>query len=77
MEIKVKTITGTSFNYSVESDTTIGDMKSWMLSKTAIQPNQQRYIHCGRMLSDNQRVVDLPNAAAGMTLHMILSLRGG
>jgi len=77
MEIKVKTITGMKYIVDIDETTTIVDIKSTILTKTGIPAQQQRYIYCGKLLSDMQRVVELPDAAPGMVLNMILSLRGG
>jgi hypothetical protein len=77
MEIKIKTITGTQFSYSVEDETTIMDIKYWIQDKIGIVASQQRFIYCGRTVSDTMNVKSLPHMAAGSTIHMILALRGG
>jgi hypothetical protein len=87
MEIKVKTITGMKYAVDIDDTSTIADIKSVILTKTGIPAQQQRYIYCGKLLSDEQIVMNLPEAKAchnterhlteGMTLNMILSLRGG
>jgi hypothetical protein len=77
MEIKVKTITGMSYTVDIDETSTIVDIKSVILAKTGIPAQQQRYIHKGKMLNDEQIVMNLSDAKAGMMLNMILSLRGG
>ncbi len=61
----------------IEDTTTIGDIKTHILVKTGIPAIQQRYVYKGRLLKDDEIVKNLPEVSAGMTLNMILSLRGG
>jgi hypothetical protein len=77
MEIKVKTITGMKYAVDIDETSTIVDVKSVILAKTGVPGQQQRYIHNGKLLSDEQIIMNLSDAKAGMTLNMILSLRGG
>ena len=82
MEIKVKTITGTMYCVDIDDTSTIADIKTMILTKTGVPAQQQRYIHGGKLLSDEQIVMNLPEAkvchnTVGITLNMILSLRGG
>ena len=77
MEIKIQTITGSKFIVDIEDTTTIADVKTHILAKTGIPAQQQRYVYKGRLLKDEEFVKHLPEASAGMTLNMILSLRGG
>ena len=78
MEIKVKTITGMKYGVDIDETSTIADVKSVILTKTGIPAQQQRYIYSGKLLSDEQIVMNLSDATArDLTLNMILSLRGG
>ncbi len=77
MEIKVKTITGMKYIVDIDESTTIGDIKTVILAKTGISTDQQRYIYQGKLLNDIQNVMALPEITAGLTLNMVLSLRGG
>jgi hypothetical protein len=77
MEIKIQTITGSKYMVDIEDTTSIADVKTYILEKTGIPAVQQRYVYKGRMLKDDEFVKHLPEASTGMTLNMILSLRGG
>ena len=81
MEIKVKTQTGMKYAVDIDEITTIADVKSTIFVKKGI-PAQQRYIHCGKLLNDEQTVMNLLKENArhlteAIVLNMILSLRGG
>jgi hypothetical protein len=77
MEIKVKTITGMKYNVDIDENTTIADIKEVILAKTGISTDQQRYIYQGKLLNEQQILMVLPEITAGMSLNMVLSLRGG
>lgn len=60
----------------MEPNDTIERVKEYMEEKEGIPPSQQRLIHNGRQLNDDQTVAD-SEILEGTLLHLVLTLRGG
>ena len=76
MLIKVKNLAGREIEIDIEPTDTIERIKERVEEKEGIPPPQQRLIFGGRALSDEKTAADY-NITAGMTLHLVLALRGG
>jgi len=76
MQIKVKTLTGKEIEIEVEGDDTIARIKEKVEEMSGVPPQQQRLIHSGRQMADNETVT-FYKILPGTTLHLVLALRGG
>lgn len=72
----VKTLTGSNIQIAIEPNMTISQIKQKIFEKENIPVDQQRLIHQGKQLEDQQKLTDY-NITNGSTLHLILRLRGG
>lgn len=76
MQVKVKTLTGRAILVDVEPTDRIFRIKEMVAEKEGLTPNQQRLIFNGSQLDDDKSMAE-SGIAAGATLHLVLTLRGG
>eukprot|EP01099_Mayorella_cantabrigiensis_P005537 TRINITY_DN447_c0_g1_i1.p1 TRINITY_DN447_c0_g1~~TRINITY_DN447_c0_g1_i1.p1 ORF type:complete len:103 (+),score=45.35 TRINITY_DN447_c0_g1_i1:32-340(+) len=76
MQIKVKNLAGREIEIDIDSSDTINKIKERVEEKEGIPPPQQRLIFGGKALADDKTAASY-NINAGMTLHLVLALRGG
>lgn len=76
MQIFIKTLTGRKQSFNFEATNTVLDVKQALQEKEGITTDQIRLIHGGKQLADD-KILSEYKIAAGATIHMVLSLRGG
>ncbi|KAH3745317.1 ubiquitin multi-domain protein [Pelomyxa schiedti] len=75
-EIKIRTLTAKQFEVTVESSSTIEQVKQLIQDCEGIPPDQQRLLYGGKQLEDDKTLEDY-NLGPDMTIHLVLRLRGG
>ena len=74
--IKVRTLTGKEIEIDIEPTDSIERIKERVEEKEGIPPVQQRLIYGGKSLVDDKEAREY-NIEGGVTLHLVLALRGG
>ena len=75
-QLFVKTLTGRKCQLDMEPTTTIIQIKESLQEKEGIDAKQIRLIHNGKQLADSE-TIESSKIEPGVTIHMVLSLRGG
>lgn len=76
-DIYVKTLTGKTLTLNVTRIHTIDDAKSMIQDREGIPPDQQRLLLGGNQLEDGRTLGSYEKFEPGVTLYIILRLRGG
>ncbi|KAI0995878.1 hypothetical protein K3495_g12303 [Podosphaera aphanis] len=76
MLIKVRTLTGKEIELDIEPEFRISQIKEKVEEKEGIPPVQQRLIYGGKQMLDDKLAKEY-NLEGGVTLHLVLALRGG
>lgn len=78
MLITVKTLTGKEIEIDLdEVEDNVMAIKEKIEEKEGIPPSQQRLIFAGKQLDDEQLVSSYKKIEGGITVHLVLALRGG
>ena len=75
--VKVKMLSGRTFEFGFELETTMLQIKSKMQEKEGVDPNQMRLIYSGTQLKDEDTLDSIGYAEKRSCIHMVLMLRGG
>ncbi|KAN0072628.1 ubiquitin-like protein 1 [Elaphomyces granulatus] len=76
MLINIRTLTGKGIELDIEPETKLSRMKEMVEEKEGIPPVQQRLIFGGKQMADDKTASEY-NLEGGVTLHLVLALRGG
>jgi len=76
MFIKIRPLTGKEIELDIEPETKVSRMKEMVEEKEGIPPVQQRLIFGGKQMADDKTASE-NNLEGGVTLHLVLALRGG
>ena len=76
MQVFIKTLTGRRIPCEFEGHDTVESVKLSLQEKEGIVVQQIRLIFNGKQLDDT-KTLDSYGITAGLTIHMILALRGG
>ncbi|KAJ6222596.1 hypothetical protein RDWZM_001141 [Blomia tropicalis] len=70
IEITIKTIDSKNFQFQVENDIPLRTFKEQIAEQVGIEPENQRMIFCGRVLSDDKSLKDY-NIDNGKVIHLV------
>jgi len=76
ISIKVRSLTGATYDIKISPDATIGELKELTCDLSGIPFDQQRLLFAGNELANDKILTDY-NIMEGSTVHMVLRLRGG
>ena len=76
MLIKVQLNTGFVINVDVDMKDTVLDIKNKIFEQQGIDPQQQKILYQANILN-NQKTVQELSLRAGVTLQLVINLRGG
>lgn len=76
LNLKIKTLTGSTITVDVDKNDTINQLKSKIAAKQGIPVEQQRLVFSGKQLDSSKTLGDY-NVDKDSTLHLVLRLRGG
>ena len=76
MNITIKSLTGKLIKVNVNKTDTIGYIKERIQEMEGIDPDQQRLVLNGLLLTNDTKISDT-KIVSGSVLHMVLALRGG
>jgi 16S rRNA U1498 N3-methylase RsmE len=73
--VKVRTLSGRSFEFEFDKTTTIAHIKAKIQEKEGVDPKQQRLIYSGQQLKDEDSVEKIGYVEKRGFIHMVLMLR--
>ena len=73
--VKVRTLSGRSFEFEFDKTTTVANIKAKIQEKEGVDPKQQRLIYSGQQLKDDNTVESIGYAEKRGFIHMVLMLR--
>ena len=73
--VKVRTLSGRSFEFEFDKSTTILNIKAKIQEKEGVDPKQQRLIYSGQQLKDEDTVEKIGYVEKRGFIHMVLMLR--
>lgn len=76
MNINIKSLTGKIIKMNVKETDTINQIKERIQEMEGIEPDQQRMIFQGSLLTNDTKISDT-KIVSGSVLHIVLALRGG
>lgn len=77
MRIKIKTLMGKDLEIEVDNEATVLDLKKSIEYKEQISTQQQKLVHNGRVLSNENDLLKSHSLQNGSVIHMVIALRGG
>lgn len=75
-QVFIKTLTGKTFTLNVDPETTVDDLKTMIMYKEGLPPDQQRLVFAGKQMEDGRTLAEY-KIVCESTIHLILRLRGG
>ena len=77
MPLFVKTLAGKTIHLNVDCSHTVYEIQVMICMGEGILPRQQRLIHVGKQLVDDDRTMESYGIKEDSTIHLVLRLRGG
>ena len=74
--VKIKTLSGRTFNLDLDPSTTVEAVKKSIQEKEGVDPLQQRLIYNGVALSNSDSINSIGYVERRGFIHMVLVLRG-
>ena len=76
MLVKVKSLTGRTFEFDIDETNKVGTLKQLIETKIGVPTVQQKLLFNGRPMNDEKNYKE-QNVTAGSIIHVVIALRGG